>query len=192
MGALELTAVALGLANIVLLVRRSIWNYPFGLAMVALYFVIFRDARLYSDMLLQLFFFAVQAWGWWSWSRAGGFEGPVTVAPMSRAERWRWVAAVAVATMLWGTLVARYTNAAQPHWDAAVAMGSVAAQVLLARRRIENWIGWIAVDVVAIALYANRALWLTAGLYVIFLVLSIVGYREWLRAARAAPQVAPA
>ena len=81
--------------------------------------------------------------------------------------------------------------AAAPWWDAAVAMGSVAAQILLAQRRIENWLVWIAVDVLAIGLYWSRDLHLTAGLYGLFLVMCIFGWFEWRR-AEAAPGIAPA
>jgi nicotinamide mononucleotide transporter len=192
MNPLELIAVILGVANIILLIRRSIWNYAFGIAMVILYFEIFREARLYSDMLLQIFFLVVQGWGWWAWARAGGMGGPVRVERMAAGERWLWLAAVVALTALWGTGMARFTDAAAPYWDAAVAMGSVAAQLLLVRRRIENWIGWIAVDVLAIGLYASRELWLTAGLYCLFLILSIVGFIEWRRAERDAAPAAGA
>ena len=68
MDTLEIVAVVLGMANIGLLVRRSIWNYPFGMAMVALYFVIFGEARLYGEAGLQVFFFVMQGWGWWLWA----------------------------------------------------------------------------------------------------------------------------
>lgn len=192
MNPLELTAVILGVVNIILLIRRSIWNYAFGMAMVILYFEIFREARLYSDMLLQLFFLVVQGWGWWAWARAGGMGGPVTVGRMSATERLLWLAAVVALTALWGTGMARLTDAAAPYWDAAVAMGSVASQLLLVRRRIENWIGWIMVDVLAIGLYASRELWLTAGLYGLFLILSIVGFIEWRRAEHDAAPTADA
>lgn len=180
---LELVAVCLGVCNIVLLVRRSIWNYPFGIAMVALYFLIFREARLYSDMLLQIFFLVVNAWGWWAWGRAGGLSGPVQVDRMGSRGRWTALGSVGVLTLFWGWGMHEYTNAASPWWDAAVAMGSIASQILLARRKIENWIGWIAVDVVAIGLYASKSLWITAALYALFLVLSVQGWREWRRAA---------
>jgi nicotinamide mononucleotide transporter len=180
---LELIAVAFGIANITLLIRRSIWNFPFGIVMVALYFEIFREARLYSDMGLQVFFAVVQAWGWWAWARSGGMAGPVEVNRLGNAERAGWIAAVVVATVLWGWLMATTTNAVAPWWDAAVAMGSVASQILLARRAIENWIGWIVVDVLAIGLYASRGLTLTAGLYGLFLILAIVGWLEWRKAA---------
>lgn len=181
---LEWIAVALGVANIGLLIRRSIWNYPFGIAMVALYFLIFREQRLYSDMLLQVFFGVVQMYGWWAWARAGGLDGPVAVTRMDRAEAAGWAGGVIVATALWGTAMDRWTNAVQPHWDAAIAMGSVAAQILLTRRRIENWAVWILVDALAIGLYWNRGLHLTAGLYALFLVLCIAGWAEWRRAER--------
>ena len=85
MNPLEIVAVALGLANITLLVRRSIWNYPFGMAMVALYFLIFRDARLYGEAGLQVFFFVVQCWGWYLWARAGGLQDAVAVRWMGWA-----------------------------------------------------------------------------------------------------------
>jgi nicotinamide mononucleotide transporter len=64
-------------------------------------------------------------------------------------------------------------------------MGSVAAQILLTQRKIENWVGWIAVDVLAIALYANRGLHLTAELYGLFLLISIWGFIEWRRTQNA-------
>ena len=101
---------------------------------------------------------------------------------MENGERIMWLFAVAVFTAIWGLAMARFTDAVAPWWDAAVAMGSIAAQILLVRRKIENWMGWIAVDVVAIFLYASRDLWLTAGLYVLFLVISIIGLLEWQRA----------
>lgn len=179
---LEWVAVLLGIANIILLVRRSIWNFPIGIVMVLLYFEIFREARLYSDMLLQLFFLIVQAWGWWAWSRAGGMDGPIRVERLSTLTRLLWLGGTMVATAIWGWGMYRFTDAAAPWWDAAVAMGSVAAQILLTRRAIENWIGWILVDAFAISLYANRGLGLTAGLYILFLVLSIIGYAQWRRA----------
>lgn len=191
MNQLEMIAVALGVANIALLIRRSIWNYPVGIAMVLLYFEIFREARLYSDMGLQVFFAVVNIWGWIAWARAGGLGGPVAVMRMRSGERWLWLVGVMAATAIWGWVMMRFTDAVSPWWDAAVAMGSVAAQILLAQRRIENWLVWIAVDVLAIGLYWSRDLQLTAWLYGLFLVMCIVGWVEWRRAENT-PGVAPA
>jgi nicotinamide mononucleotide transporter len=71
-----------------------------------------------------------------------------------------------------------------PYADAGIAGASVAAQILLAYRRIENWVIWIGIDLAAIALYIDRGLYPTAGLYGGFLVLSLIGLREWIAAER--------
>lgn len=184
MNPLEIIAVALGIANVGLLVRRSIWNYPFGMAMVALYFVIFREARLYGEAGLQVFFFLVQGWGWWLWARAGGLARMVSVSWMGWPARIGGLVLVAAASLGIGWAMARHTDAALPYADAAIAGASVVAQVLLAMRRTENWALWIAIDVLSIWVYINRALYLTAGLYVVFLGLAIAGLIAWAKAAR--------
>ena len=184
MNPLEALATAAGIANIVLLVRRSIWNYPFGLVMVALYAWIFLHAKLYSDALLQGFFFAIQLYGWWAWARAGGQARPVAVRRLAWGPRIAWAVLILLLSISWGSGMAAYTDASYPWWDAGVAVASIAAQILLARRLIENWAVWIMVDVAAIGLYAAKDLYLTAGLYILFLLLSIVGLVEWRRAMR--------
>jgi len=184
MNPLEIIAVVLGIANVGLLVRRSIWNYPFGMAMVALYFVIFREARLYGEAGLQVFFFVVQGWGWWLWARAGGLAQMVAVEWMGWPARAAALALVAASGLSIGWAMATYTNAALPFADATIAGASVVAQVLLAMRRVENWALWIAINVLSIGVYINRELYLTAGLYVVFLVLAVAGLREWAKAAR--------
>lgn len=184
MNPLEIIAVVLGVANIALLVRRSIWNYPFGMAMVALYFVIFRDARLYGEAALQVFFFVVQGWGWWLWARAGGLTQTVRVEWMGARARAAALALVAGSSLTIGWAMARFTDAALPFADAAIAGGSVVAQVLLAMRRVENWALWIAIDVLSIGVYLNRELYLTAGLYVVFLGFATAGLVAWAKAAR--------
>ncbi len=184
MNTLEIIAVALGLANVGLLVRRSIWNFPFGLAMVACYFVIFREARLYGEAWLQVFFFAAQGWGWWLWARAGGLAKMVSVGWMGWPARAAALVLVAGSSLAIGWAMARWTDAALPYADAAIAGASVVAQVLLAMRRVENWAAWIAIDVLSIGVYIHRALYLTAGLYIVFLVLAAAGLAQWAKAAR--------
>lgn len=185
MNPLEIIAVALGIANVGLLVRRSIWNFPFGLAMVACYFVIFREARLYGESWLQVFFFAAQAWGWWLWAHAGGLVRMVSVGWMGWPARGAALVLVAGSSLGIGWAMARWTDAALPYADAAIAGASVVAQVLLAMRRVENWALWIAIDVLSVAVYIQRGLNLTAGLYVVFLMLATAGLVQWAKAARA-------
>lgn len=184
MNPIEWIAAALGLANISLLVRRSVWNYPFGMAMVALYGVVFFDARLYGESGLQLFFFAAQAWGWFLWVRAGGGRDGVPVSWLSTSSRVAWAMATAVLALNLGWMMHRFTDASLPYADAAIAGASIAAQILLAFRRIENWLLWIAIDVASIAVYVTKGLWPTAALYVVFLGMSALGLWEWIAAYR--------
>lgn len=188
----ELIAFLLGLANIVLLVKRSIWNYPAGLAMVAIYGFVFLEAKLYSDALLQLFFFVVQLYGWANWARSQAESGEVKVELLRAPTRLVLAGASGVAILGWGAMMHRLTDASFPYWDASAAILSVFAQVLLARRYLENWLVWILVDLLSIGLYAAKGLWLTMILYVIFLGLATLGFVRWRQALRqGAPAIGP-
>jgi nicotinamide mononucleotide transporter len=180
LGELEFVAVAFGLANVGLLIRKSVWNFPAGIVMVTLYSGIFFEARLYSEALLQLFFLGVQIFGWWKWARAIADEGQVMVAWSSPKLIAGCVAATALLAALLGRVMATYTNAAAPYADATVTAASVVAQFLLSYRRIENWVYWILIDCLSIGLYVWRGLMLTAGLYVVLLIMSIIGLGAWL------------
>lgn len=191
MSPLEAIACALGIVCVTLVVLRRIANYPFGIASVALYSVVFFEAKLYSDALLQLFYVAVNAYGWWAWTRNKASEGEVVVEAMDWPWRLQGLAGIAVAAALWGGLMHRFTDASYPWVDAIIAIASVAAQILMARRRIENWWLWIAVDLASVPLYAAKGLTLTMGLYVIYLALAVWGLIDWHRAwRRAGPVVA--
>jgi nicotinamide mononucleotide transporter len=185
MGGIEIVAAVLGVINVLLVVRRSAWNYPFGIVMVAFYFFVFWNAKLYSDALLQIFFFVIQIYGWWAWVHARQVDHGVAVSWMSRDQRLLWLAGTAVAIVLWGTGMARLTDAAAPFVDATTAGLSIAAQSLQSLRRVESWVLWIVVDVIAIGLFAWRGLWVTSALYALFLVLAAVGLFEWRRRAEA-------
>lgn len=183
---IEWVAAALGVVNISLLIFRSVWNYPFGIAMVALYTFIFFEKRLYAESGLQIFFVLAQLWGWYLWVKVGGEDDRVPVRWLSGLGRWVWLTATAGVSLNLGWVMHQFTNAALPYADAAIAGASVTAQVLLAYRRIENWVLWIVIDVAAIALYIDRGLYPTAGLYGGFLVLSVIGLKEWIAAERLA------
>lgn len=185
MSALEIVAVLLGIANILLIIRRSVWNFPVAVAMVALYFVIFREAKLYSDAGLQVFFLGVNLYGWSSWHRNKADAGEVVVRRLTRLGYAEWIVASLALIGAWGFFMGNYTGTTYPYWDAAVAMLSIAAQILMTRRFVENWHWWIVVNLISIPLYVTKGLYLTAGLYGVFLVLAIVGLVEWRKAEHA-------
>lgn len=184
MSLLEIFAVLLGIANIILIIRRSGWNFPVAIVMVSLYFFIFRDAKLYSDAGLQIFFAAVNLYGWWSWTRHKADSGEIIVRRIPAFSYGLWIIGSVAAIWGWGAIMHAETDASYPYWDASVAMLSVAGQILMARRFVENWHIWILVNLISIPLYATKELYLTAGLYGVFLILAIAGLVEWRKAGR--------
>jgi nicotinamide mononucleotide transporter len=181
---IEAIASLLGLINVALVVRRSIWNYPFALAMVSLYAWVFFGAKLYSDALLQLFFFAVNLYGWWNWHRARAETGEVQVETLGARARIGWAIGCAAVAALWGAVMHANTDAAYPWWDGTIAVLSITAQILQSRRNWESWLLWILVDLLAVPLFAVKGLWPTAGLYGVFLALSVWGLIDWMKARK--------
>jgi nicotinamide mononucleotide transporter len=177
---MEVVAVVFGVCAVALTVRQSLWCWPTGLVQVSLYVYVFYEARLYSDMVLHVIYVVLQFYGWYRW-RSGSSGHELPVSRLSAVEALAWAAGIAAAAFLWGEAMIRYTNAAAPRADAFIAAASLGAQYLLAIKKIENWIIWIVVDIIAIAVYWSRDLKLTAGLYAIFLALCIAGLIEWRR-----------
>lgn len=185
MSLLEAIAALFGVANILLIVRRSVWNFPAALVMVSLTGIVLWDAKLYSDAGLQVFFFVVNILGWVLWARNRGEEGEIVVERLGTLGRIAWIAVALIAIYGWGWFMAINTDAAWPWWDASVAMLSVAAQLLMTRRYIDNWHWWVVVNLISIMLYWNKHLYWFTGLYVIFLGMAVWGLVEWRAAERA-------
>lgn len=186
---LEVVAFALALAMVGFTIRVDPLGWPLACVSSLLYFALFWNSRLYGDASLQIFFAAMALWGWWQWLRGTRTGGePLDVQSLTRSGRWRVVATIAVGWPLTGLFLRRYTDTDVPWWDAFPTAASVVGQWLLGRKYIENWPTWIVVNAVSIALFIHKALWLTALLYVLFVALSVVGWRAWSR--RRSPVVA--
>ena len=187
--ALETLAVIFGIVSVYLSVRENIWSWPTAIVNVTLYIFVFYRARLYADMGLQVVYIAISIYGWYEWLHGGEQK---TELKVSRAT-WRLAGALAAigvaAAALLGTLLARTTNAALPYLDSTTTATSLVAQWMMARKILENWLVWVAVDVVYIGMFVYKSLHLTALLYGVFLVLSAGGYLRWRRVLAARPSV---
>jgi nicotinamide mononucleotide transporter len=193
MSAMEWMATVLGVVCVALAAMRSVWTFPSGIASVALLGIVVFDARLYSDALLQVFFIGANLYGWRNWSRASARTGEVTVERMDAREIAGWSAGIAAVALGWGAAMRHLTDASWPWWDAGIAAASVAAQILMGRRRIENWWLWIAIDIASIPLYLAKGLRLFAILYLLYLAIAVAGLIGWRRAARGVvPAAVPA
>ena len=177
---LELVAVVIALAMVVANLRVNPVAWPLAIVSSLMYGLLFADFKLYGEAGLQLVFVVLAGWGWWQWLRGRGDDGQaLRVHRLSTQQRWAVLAATLAAWPLLGTLLARATDSDVPYLDALPTVGSIAGQLLLARKLVENWAVWAAVNLFSIGLFAYKALWLTAALYAVFAVLSVVGWRAW-------------
>lgn len=180
----EAIATLFGLLCVGLYVRRSVWSWPTGLVQVTLYVWVFWEARLYSDVLLHLVYIGLSLYGWWRWVARGPDGGRLRVSRLTPAAFGGWLLVAAAGTAALGGAMARWTDAALPFWDAAIAALSLVAQLLIARKVLESWLLWIAVDVLGIGVYGAKALYLTCGLYAVFLGMAVTGWFAWRKAFR--------
>ena len=176
---LEIAAVLFGIVSVYLSVRENIWSWPTAIVNVTLYIFVFFRAKLYADMALQFVYIGISVYGWYEWLHGGRGKGELAVSRGTRRLAVVLVGIGILATGLIGALLSRYTNAALPWLDSTTTATSLIAQWMMARKILENWIVWVAVDVVYIGMFLFKNLYLTALLYLVFLVLAAVGYRQW-------------
>lgn len=179
MSTLEIVAVLVNILGVWLTTQRIRWCWPVGVVAVLLYAWIFYDAKLYSDMLLQVVFAVLQGYGWWRWSSGGLDNGKVHVMRLARREALLGLMIGALGALLLGSLMATFTNAVVPWLDASLASFSLVASVWAARKYVASWWLWIVLDCVYVGMYLHNDLHLTAGLYAGFVVLAFYGYRAW-------------
>ena len=186
---LEVVAFALALGCVVCNVLEIHWAWPLAIASSLLYAWLFFASRLYGDVAVQSFFVVSSLWGWYQWLFGRRADRQGTAAPLRIARLGR--RRLAAVGLLWlaawptlGWLLARYTDTDVPYFNALPTVGSFIGQVLLALKLVETWPVWLIVNAVSVVLYAGKALWLTAGLYVVFGALAVAGWRRWGRQAR--------
>lgn len=177
---IEVAAFVTGAWSVWLVVRNDIWNWPLAIANGAIFVWLFVDARLYADAGINAFYIVAGAYGWWFWLRGGARR---TERPIARTPLREWliiVVAVGLGTWwMYGHLIS--LGDAAPFLDAVTTSVSIAAFWMQARRYIDQWYLWIAVDLVYVPLYVWKSLPLTGALYVIFLSMCVIGLHDWRR-----------
>ena len=186
-------------------------NYLFGLINVSLFAVIFFQIQLYGMLLLQLFFFCANVYGWYAWSRPANDQGDrlaIRWLPRQKLIVTAAISAVAIAllTCFIDPVFAALANAAVstlnalganlslpepkpdafPFWDATMTVLSVVAQILMTRKYVENWILWVVVNLISVGVYAAQGVYAMSLEYLILLFIAANGTRLWMIAARRA------
>lgn len=184
----EVLGFVTGAACVILAGRRSVWNFPVGIANTALFLWLFTDAGLYADAGLQIVFMVLGVTGWIGWLRARGAEQAahlardeafVVHAPRRALPALLVVGVLGTVALAW--LLTQHTDSTAQVPDAATTVGSLVAQFMLNRRWIESWLVWIVVDVAYVALYWSRDLHITAVLYTGFVGICVASFVSWRR-----------
>ena len=183
----EFIGTVLGLISVFLAARANIFTWPTGIANAIFFMVIFYQIHLYSDMFLQMYFCAMGVYGWFTWKYKAE-HAQSEIQTLSNTNRLKLAALVVITVVVIGTLISQIHlllpqifdhPASYPYIDTFVAVSSVLAVILLARRIFETWVLWVAVDITSIGLYAVKGVKLIAVEYVIFLALALLGILSW-------------
>ena len=184
---LELAATVLYFASVLFALKPHVLTWPTGMIANIVLFILFFQVQLYSDMLLQTYFLAVSIYGWWTW-RGMARRKAIPIGRLEQRTRLKVVIGMLVAVIILGSAASRVHGwlptlfakpAAFPYADASTTVMSVVATFLLARKRIENWVLWILVDVISVNLYLSRGIYLMAVEYAAFLGMAIIGFIRW-------------
>lgn len=186
MDPVELAGFVLSLAMVYCNIKEIHWGWPLAIASSALYGVVFWNSQLYGEASLQVMFILGACWGWQQWLRetqgSSSEQAPSSQLHISNLSTFELKQVLIVTLLLWpllAFLLDRYTDSDVALWDGLVTALSLLGQYLLAKKKIENWWVWLLVNCITVGLMAFKSLWLTAGLYVIFAILSYVGVKAW-------------
>lgn len=185
----ELIGAILGVAMVICNIRQIHWGWPLAFASSLLYVLVFADAKLYAEAALQIFFCLTAIWGWWQWLCGANVAKNVAshvLQPQTlpTSVTIKLIAFCAISMPAIALFLSKYTNSDVPWWDAVPTVLSLAATYLLGKKYTANWPLWIIVNVISIALFAYKGLWLTVGLYALFAIMAAVGWRAWHQAAK--------
>lgn len=184
---LEMTGALIGLIYLWLEYKASIYLWLASIVMPAVYLVVYYRAGLYADFGINVYFLLASVYGWLAW-KLGGRKAVAADGPepsgLSHFSLSLLPRVMAVFLLLFvgiGWVLLRFTDSTVPWSDSFTTAASVIAMWMLARKYVEQWLVWIAVDVVSSALYVYKELYFTAALYALYTLIAVWGYRNWIK-----------
>lgn len=185
---LELFAALLGIISVWYARKENILVFPFGIANVLIYVYICFVARLYANAGINVVYLISNIYGWYMWSRTDADSQKLQItrnSPKQNVFSWTAVVLIYIAVFFLLRYVNRtdteYIQSYLPYIDSFNTAFFLVATILMALKKLENWQFWIIGNIVSIPIYASQGLYFTSGQYTVFLVLAILGWREWKR-----------
>ncbi len=175
----EPVAVLFGLLGIWYLKKEKLIGFPLGIINVLTYILIFLVSGLYANAAINFYFFLMQGYGWYNWSRKSGQENSVVISSTGRKGWFIALSAIILSFVMIRYLLIRFTGSEVPTWDALTTAIYVVAQWMISMKKIENWILWFVADVIMVVLCIAQGLYFTSFQYAVFTLIAVLGYREW-------------
>lgn len=175
---LEIVAVLSCFINIYLAARNHILNFLFGIITVSLYFIIFFQAKLYADMLLQLIFLILQFYGWYQWLAKTNHVN-ISIKQISPIMLLYVVMCTVILFTLMSFILRFYTDSTTIYMDSLITALSLVAQWMMSKKFLSHWWFWIIADIFSIKLYIAKELYFTSLLYAFLFFICIYGYLNW-------------
>ena len=181
---LELIAVVLAIAYLLLAVRQHIACWYAAFISTAIFLYVFWQVNLYMESGLQVYYLGMAVYGWWAWQggRSKGKPG-LTINTWSLGQHLIVIGIVVLATFVSGTLLSG-TEQRLGYLDSFTTWGAVVATFMVTRKVLENWLYWIVIDSASLYLYFDRELYFTMILFLVYLVIIFFGFQSWLREYR--------
>ena len=175
----EVPAVVLAILYLVLAARENIWCWAAAFASTAIYTYVFFDVNLYLESALQIYYLAMAVYGWYQWRHPADPSSTLPISTWSLKKHGVVIAATGVVVVLSGHLLDKNTEAALPYLDAFTTWYAVVTTYMVAKKILENWGYWFVIDSALVYLSYSRGLYLTALLYVAYLIIIVFGYWKW-------------
>ena len=187
--AVEILGVIFSIGYLIFSIRQNILLWPLGIASALLYMVVFYQSKFYADMGLNAYYVIISIYGWLLWRRGSDESGVMlSVSRIGKRHALILLVITAIAFAGIGIILDRFTDSPVPYWDAFTTALSFTATWMLARKILENWILWIIVDAVSMALYLYRGLYPTLFLFAIYTTMAVIGYMKWKRSYKSRAQ----
>lgn len=175
----EMLAVVLALAYLLLAMKESVLCWYAAFASTLIYCFLFWDVSLIMESALQIFYLVMAVYGWWQWRHHADGKQDLAIHCWPLKTHLLVISAVAVLTVGFGYTLSKSTSAAMPYLDSFTTWGAVVTTYMVTRKVLENWIYWIVIDGASVYLYLDRGLYLTALLFVLYVVLVVFGFVQW-------------
>ncbi|MEP7169775.1 MAG: nicotinamide riboside transporter PnuC [Bacteroidota bacterium] len=185
MSPVEIIGFVFGVAGVWLTIKENLWCFPVGLINVFVSLLLFFQQKLYSDAVQQIVYIILLSYGWYKWIAGKDYEKDLSITFSSQKLLSVLFLIAIVFSFTAGKVFDKYTDASLPYWDAAATALSFTAQWMIAKKKIENWLLWIIVNIMYIGIYIYKDLYLYAFLFLIYLILAIKGWMEWRKSYQA-------